>query len=446
MSDTPPNVVLIHCHDLGQYLSCYGYDVSTPNLDAFASEGIRFDRHHCSAPQCSPSRGSMHTGRYPQRNGLLGLAHLGWELDAEETGMADLLAEAGYETHLFGVQHAHEGDAARLGFEEVHVTGEGVAAAEGGEGGLTHQVTPAFEGWVDDLGESGPFFASVGYFEPHGIHYFEDDEWGPATDPADWPDPETLTVPDHMPDTPGVREGLAAFCGDVSLLDEHVGRVLDAIDAAGLTEETLVVFTSDHGPAKPRSKCTFFRGGFQTALLARYPGVTPAGATSDALLSNVDLLPTILDVADVPIPENLDGRSFRSLLAGEAGGADGGRDAVYGQLTWHVSPCYSRAIRTDRYTYVENYLTQQIAVGMDRPGQRVGRDDEALEWPEAELYDHEADPNEWENLATDPDYAAVREDLETSLHEWMHDVEDPFVDGVAPIPASDHRRIVGEDG
>lgn len=112
---TNPNVLLIICHDLGRYLGCYGRQpVSTPDLDQLAGEGLRFSQHFCTAPLCSPSRGSIMTGRYPHSNGLMGLVNLGWELPESERTLPQYLKESGYHPVLCGVQHERS-DAKSLG-------------------------------------------------------------------------------------------------------------------------------------------------------------------------------------------------------------------------------------------------------------------------------------------------------------------------------------------
>lgn len=121
MAPDSPNVLLVHCHDLGQYMGCYDVDIETPNVDRLAEKGARFANHFTTAPQCSPSRGNLYTGCYPHVNGLMGLAHTEWRLDTEQT-LPHRLSKYGYETHLFGLQHISESPE-DLGYDQIHTAG-----------------------------------------------------------------------------------------------------------------------------------------------------------------------------------------------------------------------------------------------------------------------------------------------------------------------------------
>src|SRR4051794_19208008 len=192
------NVLIVHWHDLGRYLGAYGHvDVSSPRLDQLAADGILFTRAHATAPLCSPSRGSLFTGRYPQRNGLLGLAHHSWEYRAAVRTLPHLLAEQGWRTTLFGMQH-ETSFPARLGFDEFDVSnwyGE-------------YAVEPATE-WLRS-GRQKPFLLTAGFFETH--RPYPRDRYAPA-------DPDTVSLPDYLPDLPDVREDLADFYGSISVAD-----------------------------------------------------------------------------------------------------------------------------------------------------------------------------------------------------------------------------------
>src|SRR6056297_1288525 len=169
MTTDTPNVVLLHCHDLGRQIGCYDRGVETPHLEALAAEGAVFENHFTTAPQCSPSRGSLHTGLYPHVNGLMGLAHHQWSLDDDVAAMPQLLADAGYETHLFGLQHVTD-DPAALGFQHDHsewrVTPTSAALLDATR---ARTVADSVETFLDAGAYREPFFASVGFFEAHRI-------------------------------------------------------------------------------------------------------------------------------------------------------------------------------------------------------------------------------------------------------------------------------------
>ncbi|MBS3813124.1 sulfatase-like hydrolase/transferase, partial [Candidatus Bipolaricaulota bacterium] len=158
-----PNVIILTCHDLGRFLGVYGRNIETDRIDDFAEDGVVFDNNFATAPQCSPSRGSIMTGKYPHNHGLIGLAHegYGWELDDGEKTLPEYLTGAGYETHLFGLQHESR-DPRSLGYEYVHGSGVGEQRAK--------PTTRKFLSYLEDREEEDnpvPLFASIGFFEPH---------------------------------------------------------------------------------------------------------------------------------------------------------------------------------------------------------------------------------------------------------------------------------------
>jgi len=419
-----PHVVQITCHDLGRFLGCYGVaTVRTPHLDALAAAGVRFERAFCTSPGCSPSRSSLAAGRYPHANGVMGLAHdgFGWDLSPGEQHVAGLLAGHGYETHLFGLQHVTM-QIERLGFDHVHRRGLGPAVAEDVEAVL---AAGPF---------AGPLYLEINLEEPHRPY----DQGGVQPDAS-----AGITVPPWLPDTDAAREEFAALQGAVHAADTAIGRILAAIDATGLTETALVVFTTDHGLAMPRAKCTLYDAGIGVALIARWPaGGLRAGSTVSALISNVDVLPTLLEATGVPGPGNLHGRSFLPLLRG---GTLEARQEVFAEKTFHSYYDPIRAIRTDRYKLIRNFETCFL---VEVPGDvqlgAIYRTEleryVSATHPDIEIYDLFTDPDEQRNLAGRPEFAEVERDLDARLWRWMGETGDPLLNGLVPSPA--YRRAL----
>ncbi|TYL38628.1 sulfatase [Natronococcus pandeyae] len=451
---SPPNVVLIHCHDLGKYLGCYGAAVDTPRLDELAGSGVRFDRHFVTAPQCSPSRSSLVTGRHPHQNGMLGLAHADWEIDPEERLLPTSLSEAGYETHLFGLQHVTNYPD-RLGYDRIHaekpLTADAPPAVH--ETARARDVADNVAGFLS-ADHDDPFFASVGFFELHrveGENGFDFDG-----ERYDTPVPDEVEPLSFLPDRPGIRSDIAEVQGMLGALDDGVGTILDALERTGLTDDTLVVFTTEHGLAFPRAKGCCFDPGIEAALLMRYPGVLEEGRVVDDLVSNVDVFPTLLDFADAPIPDDIAGRSFEPLLTGGDGahetgdGGDGGRgeytprDRVFAGMTWHDRYNPIRAIRTKRWKYVRNFWhLPEIYLTRDIYESAAGREVREVYYceqrPYVELYDLENDPFERTNLADDPEHADVCDRLREELLEWMETTDDPLLEG--PVLPGDWEEV-----
>lgn len=403
------NVLLVHWHDLGRHLGAYGHDdVASPRLDRLAAEGILFTRAHATAPLCSPSRGSLFTGRYPQSNGLVGLAHHGWEYRAGVRTLPHLLTESGWHTALFGMQH-ETSFPGRLGFAEYDVSNS-----------YCEYVVDRATDWLRDAPRT-PFFLTAGFFETH--RPYPRDRYEPA-------DPDAVEVPDYLPDRPDVREDLADFYGSISVADAAVGRLLDALAETGLDESTWVVFLTDHGPALPRAKSTLYDAGTGIAMIVRPParyGV--AGSVYDDLFSGVDLVPTLLDLLGVEVPEDVDGMSHADALIHT--GHEPVRWEVYTTKTYHDSFDPIRAIRTKDFSYIENYaprplLDLPLDIAQSAPGRAVAPLSMAPR-PSRELYDLRTDPTEEDNLlagAVTAESEATANEMSMLLNDWRQKTND----------------------
>jgi N-sulfoglucosamine sulfohydrolase len=443
-ADARPNILLVHCHDIGQFLHCYGVrTVQTPNLDRLASEGVRFARSFCTAPGCSPSRASLFTGRWPHSNGVMGLCHgsFSWDLNPGERHMAQILREAGYATSAIGIIHETSSDYRRCGYERY----EPQAWAK--------QATDTAIQWLGQLATQPdkPFFLCVGFIEPHRLPYPKP-EW-PGALPMDssFPGPHLkpdsslgVDVPPWLRDTEGTRRELAGLQGAVRHVDAQVGRLMDALRQIGLESNTLMVFTTDHGIAMPRAKCGLYDPGVQVALLMRLPNRKgwQGGIVHREMITNVDDLPTILDLAGVPIPENVQGRSFAPLLDGARYEP---RREIFTEMTYHDYYDPRRAIRTETHKLIVNFSAAPAFMDPSQTWRPLSDtatpvNHAASYHPDVELYDLTSDPWEQNDVAPNPAYASVRADLLKRLYQHLVDTKDPILEGAIASPQ--HGRAV----
>lgn len=414
-----PNILLLNAHDLGRHLACYGWDsVPSVTLDRLAKEGVLFERSFSTAPQCSPSRAALHTGRHAHSVGVLGLSHspFDWRLQPQHTHFAQRVRDLGYATALVGMQHVTRyEDVPHLGFD--HVSGVAPAGDVAARAAATLQAADPAQ----------PFYLEVGFFEPHRPY-----DYGGA-EPYD---ADGVNLPPYVPGAPLVLADFAALQGAIRAMDRAVGVILHRLQASGLEENTLVIFTTDHGLAMPRAKCTLYDPGLETALLMRWPAAGVTGGTRlDALISHVDLVPTLLDALGQPAPGDLQGRSFWPLLQGESYDA---REVIFAEKTYHTAYEPQRAVRSAGHKLIVNLESgSRFDIADDirlSPSYPLMREEIAGERPPAELYDLQHDPQERHNLAGDRSYADIEDDLRRRLWQWMEETDDPLRHGPVRSP------------
>jgi arylsulfatase A-like enzyme len=414
------NVLYIHSHDTGRYIQPYGHAIPTPYLQRLAEEGVLFRQAFCAGPTCSPSRAALLTGQYPHACGMIGLAHRGFALTDPSHHLASFLARAGYETVLAGVQH-----------ETVH-SPEAIRAL----GYTRHLGRPdpelAASAYLDAK-PAGPFFLAVGFGNTHRAF--------PEPDPDI--DPAFCSPPAPLPDAPEIRRDMAAFKTTARQLDFKIGTVLAALARNGYDRNTLVIATTDHGIAFPLMKCNLTDHGTGVMLILRGPregaqaGLLKPGRAEDALVSQVDLFPTLCDMLGLAKPAWLQGESLVPLLRGEKPEA---REAVFSEVNYHAAYEPMRAVRTRRYKYIRRWEPRQSPVLPncdDSPSKTWllanGWRDRA---PALEsLFDLAHDPHEACNLADRPEAAAILGGLRKRLEAWMRETGDPLVSGTVPAPA-----------
>ncbi|MFM8830411.1 MAG: sulfatase, partial [Spartobacteria bacterium] len=421
-----PNIVYLHSHDTGRYIQPYGYAVETPNLQRFAEQGVLFRNAFCAAPTCSPSRAALLTGQYPHSCGMLGLAgKRGCRLDDYSHHLSNFLKANGYATALCGIEHEAPRNEAKvlLGYDRhLH---EPWAPWADSFLKWNELYAERSAGYILEADRTTPFFLSCGFSLTHRMGPGE--QWHTSEKAAEpQGDPRYVRPPDPLPDTPETRRDFADFRVAAKHLDRCVGRVLDALDQAGLAENTLVFITTDHGLAYPHMKCNLTDHGTGVMLLLRGPGFK-GGEVSDAMVSHVDLFPTICEATGLTPPAWLQGVPLTEP-----------REEVFAEVNWHGDAEPMRSVRTGRYKYIRRYLDRPGADNCDSSISRTflrqhGWDERPR--PEESLFDLVFDPHEANNLASDPGHAAVLAEMRARLARWMKETGDPLLSGrIDPKP------------
>ncbi|MGI8482882.1 MAG: sulfatase family protein, partial [Thermomicrobiales bacterium] len=375
-------------------------------------------RAFSAAPTCSPSHAALLTGQSPHAAGMLGLAHRGFSLRDTRQHLASVLQVNEYATALVGMQHVTHDDPADLGYDTVAATDDSAVA----------NVAPQAAAYVTAFAaQSGsqPFFLDVGFSETHRPFHEAPMAAGRYVQP-----PPTIL------DAPETRHDMAEFHASVRELDRGIGIVLEALEQAGLAESTLVINTTDHGLAFPGMKSTLTDRGIGVSLIVRGPGGFTGGKVIDAMVSQIDIFPTLCDTIGIPHPFWLHGKSMLPLVRGERAAI---RSEVFAEVTYHAAYEPLRAIRTDRWTYIRRFdgRTNPVLPNCDDSPTR----DYLLAngWGEREieaevLYDNVLDPAQVCNVIARPDLSRIRADLRERVIRWMRETRDPLLKGKVPLP------------
>jgi N-sulfoglucosamine sulfohydrolase len=275
----------------------------------------------------------------------------------------------------------------------------------------------------------------LGFFPPHRIF----------SAPCAARDRVYSQPPPFLPDTPEIRQDIAAYKASARSLDQGVGAVLNTLHETGLDRDTLVICTTDHGLAFPTAKASLLDRGTGVMLLMRGPGIAPGGA-HDELVSQLDIFPTICELAGIEPPAWLEGRSLLGLVAGTE--EPGTRAEVFSELTYHAAYEPQRAIRTERFKYIrrfDDYPFPVLPNCDDSPSKEAYLERGWASRPvdRERLHDLFFNPGEGRNSIDDPSYAPVLADLRERLERWMVDTDDPLLQG--PVVAPPGARINRQD-
>jgi uncharacterized sulfatase len=412
-----PDIVVYLADDLSaRDLSLYGgTNIQTPAIDQLAAEGMTFNRAFVASPSCAVSRAALLTGLMPARNG----AEENHSYPRKEIlKLPQVLNKLGYQTAAFG-KVAHGKSAPDYHFE-IHDRKQHIPELR--------QTVKAF---LENRTDTRPLALFVGVSDPH----------------VPWPsestvDPESISLPPQLLDTPRTRVQRSRYLQEVKDLDAYLGELRTLTDKH-MSEDRLFVFSSDHGAQFPFGKWTLYDEGVNVPLIVSRPGKVNAGSKTDAMVSWIDILPTLIDIAGGKAPEKLDGRSFVSVLHGDS---DSHRDRIF---TTHsgdrkMNVYLSRSIRTDRYKLIWNVhpefaftthidmLVRETSGDYFKQWQERAKTDAVAAKvvarhhgrPEFELFDLKNDPRELSNLAGKPELKQVQEDLLSELKSWVKEQGD----------------------
>lgn len=443
-ADERPNVLLILSDDHSvPHVGCYPGGENcrrfnlTPNLDALAAEGMRFDRAYTAAPQCAPSRTAIFAGRSPV---ALGVTRFAQPAQSDVRFFTDVLREHGYWTGLDG-RHQHldgkskdaehiQQTLADLGMRNLENRFDHFVRSSGTKGEALNRIGEKVGAILDEVPTGKPFFLYFGFNQAH--RGFQQDHEGI--------DPAQLQLPPDWPDLPEVRIDYARYLAEVRDLDRGVGQIDKLLAERGLKDRTLVIFMGDNGEALLRGKGTLFARGINVPLIIRLPGKVKPGTHSNALVSGIDLAPTILAAAGLDVTPEMTGVGFFDELLGRPFTA---RKQVFAERGYHAGPLTRtdgldllRSVTTERYHFIYNALPERSYTPVDmvndpawaavEAAHRDGRLSELHDRlyfqnprPVFQLYDLQADPYQLTNLADNRELKTTFQELRQALDKWM---------------------------
>ena len=424
-----PNVLIIMADDCTHNdLPVYGgQNAKTPNIDGLAKQGLVFNKAYLASAMCQPCRAELFTGQYPLRNGCA------WNHSAsrpDTKSLPNYLGDAGYRVGIAGKVHVKPKQA--FPFEDV----AGFDRSCVRNPTLAHDLTKVADFMTRS--DDQPFCLVVALVEPHV-------PWVMG-DPSQYP-PRKIKLPANIADTKTTREAFSRYLAEITYMDGQVGELLQTLDDAGKTDDTLVLFTSEQGSQFPGCKWTSWDTGLPTAMIARWPGKVAAGKRTNAMIQYCDVVPTLLEAAGGTSPGDLDGSSFLAVLRGEK---DSHRQLTYGvHNNLPEGPAYPiRTVFDGTHRYIRNLNHDEIYIEKHLMGwtgegklnnpywatwvRESWNDDRTYNLvkryqrrPAEQFYETASDPYELNNLANESSVAEIKKRLSAELDRWMKQQGDP---------------------
>ena len=427
------NVIYINTHDSGRMLSPYGYDIPTENLKKLAEDSVVFTNAFCAGPTCSPSRAALLTGTFPHQNGMLGLAQRGFSLYNPEKHLANFLKNNGYNTCLCGIQHEYgwyldleKNGLHNLGYKEIITTDSKPFKKEELHLWDRNNAIEVVR-WLDNYNEEKPFLLSFGMHSTHRPYPVE---------VAEFIDERYIVPPYPITNNEENRHDHAQYMTTAHYADENIKMIVDALKRNNLYENSIIIFTTDHGLALPFNKCNLTDTGIGVSLIMKVPNADSNGKVVDSLVSQIDVFPTLCELLNLNKPDYLEGKSFAEAFVDNKAVLD---EYIFAEVNFHTSYEPVRCVRTKRYKYIKYYDETWNKVNLSNMDESVPKDflmnnglKEKVKYREG-LFDLYYDPTERNNLVEDSKYKEVLEKLRKVLLEKQVKTDDPILKGALEI-------------
>lgn len=422
------NLVYLNTHDTGRMISPYGVKAPTFHLEEFAKDATLFTHAYCCGPTCSPSRAAMLTGTYPHQNGMLGLAQRGFSLSDPGKHLANYLRSNGYQTALSGIQHEvgwylnlDENALHELGYDDI-LTEDSAGYQKEDLHIWDQKNAEAAISWMERIDPEKPFFLSYGMHSTHRPYPVDIDESV---------DMNYVQPPFPLDSNEMTRKDQAQFLTSAKHADDNVALLIGALKKYNLYENTVIMYTTDHGVANPFHKCNLKDDGIGVSLIIRHPE-KGHGKVYDHLISHVDVLPTICDMLGIEKPDYLEGLSYSEVFDDPTKKL---RDEIYAEVNFHTSYEPMRCVRNERYKYICYYDEEWMRLNLSNIDESLSKsylmdyDLDKVVKPREALYDCLYDAHETNNLIHEESLQRIAKELKDKLYAHMVRTNDPLLSG-----------------
>ncbi len=417
-----PNILWISTEDMSAHLGCYGDKVAkTPNIDRLASQGIRYTNVFTTAAISAPCRAGIITGMYQTSIGCMHMRTTSYRRSSDNP--VEFTAVPPHYVKTF----------------TEYLRTAGYYCTNNSKTDYQFAKDPVPASIWDECSRNAhyrnrpdknqPFFAVFNWLGTH-----ESQDWDISNVKTD---PRSVNVPPYYPDNETIRRNIAKMYDNIARLDSVVGVLLNELEREGELDNTIIFFWGDHGDGLPRAKRWLYDSGLNVPLIIRFPGGKDAGTVNGQLISSIDFGPSVLSLAGIPVPSHMQGRPFLGNQASSP------RDAVFAARD-RVDESYDmiRSVRTKDFLYIRNYYPNEPfpiwvpylsnmpiykeMLRLDAEDKLTGPQKSwmAYKRPPEELYDVKADPYQINNLAENPGYKSVRDELRKRQDQWTIETGD----------------------